>query len=68
MEGNGRWSLFGAAVFLVVGVNMLVRGVGPDWYSFVSVVLVFIAAAVWLGRYVVDRRKAKVTPPTVDEA
>ena len=61
MDDNGRWSLFSGLLFLGIGVYLLVKGVGPDWYSYVAVVTVFIAGVAWLARYVVDRRKARST-------
>jgi hypothetical protein len=54
MENYGRWSLLGAATFVVVGVYMLIKGVGPEWHSYVVVAAVWISAAAWTGRYIYD--------------
>ena len=59
MESYGRWSLLGALSFFAVGVFMLIKGVGPEWHSYVTVVVVFVAAAAWTARYIVDTRKAR---------
>ncbi|MGH3691772.1 MAG: hypothetical protein ACRDT7_16600 [Microbacterium sp.] len=64
MENDGRWTLFGAFAFLSIGVVMVIKGVEPTWYSYLTIVLVFVAAAVWTARYIVDVRKAKMQTAT----
>lgn len=59
MERYGKWNLLGAAAFLSVGIFSLVKGVGPEWYSYVTVVVAFLAAAGWISRYVYEVRKSK---------
>lgn len=59
MERYGKWNLLGAAAFLSVGIFMLIDGVGPEWHSYVTVVLAFLAAGAWIVRYVHEARKAK---------
>jgi hypothetical protein len=58
MQNYGRWSLLGALSFFAVGVYMLIKGVGPEWHSYVVVVAVWISAAAWTARYVYDLRQA----------
>lgn len=59
MERYGKWSLLGAAAFLSISIFMLVKGVGPEWYSYATVVLTFLASAAWVWRYVYEVRKTK---------
>ncbi|MFF1539828.1 hypothetical protein ACFVWL_07115 [Microbacterium sp. NPDC058269] len=59
MENDSRWTLLGAFAFLSIGVFLVVKGVEPSWYSYLTVVLVFVAAAAWTARYIVDVRAAK---------
>ena len=54
MERYGKWNLLGAAAFLSVGIFSLVKGVGPEWYSYVTVVVAFLAS-----RFVYEVRKSK---------
>ncbi|MFJ6533327.1 hypothetical protein [Microbacterium sp. NPDC091662] len=64
MENDGRWTLLGAFAFLSAGMFMVAGGVEPSWYSYVTVVLVFVAAAAWTARYIVDSRKTKLQAVT----
>lgn len=59
MEDDSRWALFLATLLFGVGVSMLVDGVGPEPYSYVTVVIVFIGAATAMWRYIVDSRAAR---------
>ncbi|GEB96477.1 hypothetical protein [Microbacterium lacticum] len=59
MERYGKWNLVGAAAFLSVGIFSLAKGVGPEWYSYIAVVLAFLASAAWIFRYAYEVRKAK---------
>ncbi|WP_133192804.1 hypothetical protein [Microbacterium sp. TPD7012] len=59
MKKNGRWSLFGGLLFFGIGVYMVIRGVGPEVHSYVAAVLVFVAAAAWITRFIVDVREAE---------
>lgn len=59
MERYGKWNLVGAVAFLSVGIFSLAKGVGPEWYSYVAVVLAFLASGAWVFRYVYEVRKAK---------
>ncbi|WP_454151211.1 hypothetical protein [Microbacterium lacticum] len=63
MENYGRWSLLSAVLFFGIGVYMLVKGVGPEWYSYVSVVAVFTASVAWAARYVIDLRRTRKQAP-----
>ena len=47
------------AAFLSVGIFSLVKGVGPEWYSYVTVVVAFLASAAWTFRFVYEVRKSK---------
>ena len=42
-----------------VGIFSLVKGVGPEWYSYVTVVVAFLASAAWIFRFVYEVRKSK---------
>lgn len=59
MERYGKWNLLGAAAFLSISIFMLVKGVGPEWYSYTTVALTLLASAAWVWRYVHELRKAK---------
>jgi Flp pilus assembly protein TadB len=67
MENDGRWTLLGAFAFLSAGMFMVVGGVEPSWYSYVAVVLAFVAAAAWTARYIVDFRRAKLQAAAADD-
>jgi hypothetical protein len=66
-DDDGRWALLLAMLSFGLGVQMLVDGVGPEWWSYVSVVIFFGGAVMSMGRYVVDSRAVKRLARAADE-
>lgn len=59
MEDDSRWALFLATLLFGVGVSLVVDGVGPEPYSYATVVIVFIGAVTAMSRHIVDTRAAR---------
>lgn len=66
-DDDGRWALLLAVLSFGLGVQMLVDGVGPEWWSYVSVVIFFGGAVMSTWRYIVDSRTAKRLARAADE-
>lgn len=66
MEKDAKWTLFSGVLFSLIGIYLLVQGIGPEVYSYITIVIVWSGAVFFLVRGVRDLREAKKTRSSVD--